>query len=168
MFISQLLGLHFYCCDINRKRYTCQNRVTRELNAKYGEVLSAKQSLQKEVMELQPPWTMKGTVRDRCLPVIRTVRTNLITMSEKKKAEEKEKELTMEIQKVKDTVIRLEKSKSHVELELDTYKRKLDTEINSHKETIQRFNADKKRHLVSKEEARTSAINGGFVAQHRG
>lgn len=30
-------------------------------------------------------------------------------MSEKKKAEEKEKELTMEIQKVKDTVIRLEK-----------------------------------------------------------
>lgn len=30
-------------------------------------------------------------------------------MSEKKKAEEKEKELTLEIQKVKDTVIRLEK-----------------------------------------------------------
>lgn len=30
-------------------------------------------------------------------------------ISEKKKAEEKEKELTQEIQKVKDTVIRLEK-----------------------------------------------------------
>lgn len=55
-------------------------------------------------------------------------------------------------------------SKSHVELELDTYKRKLDTEINSHKETIQRFNADKKDILLSKEEARTSAINGWFCS----
>uniref|UniRef100_K1QTL3 non-specific serine/threonine protein kinase n=1 Tax=Magallana gigas TaxID=29159 RepID=K1QTL3_MAGGI len=147
------------CAEL-QQRYNMSEQSYSELNAKYGEVLSAKQSLQKEVMELQSTLDHERNSQRQMSSQSSELSERISSlMSEKKKAEEKEKELTMEIQKVKDTVIRLEKSKSHVELELDTYKRKLDTEINSHKETIQRFNADKKDILLSKEEARTSAIN---------
>ena len=51
-------------------------------------------------------------------------------------------------------------SKKHVELELDQFRRKLESETNAHKETIRRFNADKKDIITSKEEANIMAIKG--------
>nr|XP_022315785.1 rho-associated protein kinase 1-like isoform X1 [Crassostrea virginica]XP_022315786.1 rho-associated protein kinase 1-like isoform X1 [Crassostrea virginica] len=147
------------CAEL-QQRYSMSEQSYSELNIKYNEVYNTKQSLQKEVMELQSALDHERSSHRQMSSQSSELSERISSLiSEKKKAEEKEKELTQEIQKVKDTVIRLEKSKSHVELELDTYRRKLETEISSHKETIQKFNADKKDILLSKEEARTSAIN---------
>ncbi|XP_048758911.2 rho-associated protein kinase 1-like [Ostrea edulis] len=147
------------CAEI-QQRYNISEQSYSELNIKYSDVQSAKQSLRKEVMELQATLDHERSSHRQASSQTSELSERISSlMSEKRKSEDKEKELTFEIQKVKDSVIRLEKSKSHVELELDTYKRKLETEINNHQETIKRFNADKKDILLSKEEARTSAIN---------
>ncbi|XP_061192680.1 rho-associated protein kinase 2-like isoform X2 [Saccostrea echinata] len=147
------------CAEL-QQRYNISEQSYTELNMKYNEVLSAKQSLQKEVLELQSTLEHERSSNQQVSSQTSELSNRIsLLMSEKRKSEDREKELTFELQRVKDSVIRLEKSKSHVELELETYKRKLETEIGNHQETIKRFNADKKDILLSKEEARTSAIN---------
>lgn len=47
-----------------------------------------------------------------------------------------------------------------MEIELETYRRKLDTEVGSHKDTVAKFNADKRTMLISSEEANLEAMKG--------
>ena len=54
-------------------------------------------------------------------------------------------------------------SKANIELELKTYKMKYDQEVLAHKETIAKFNADKKHILMSTEEANMEAIKGTWI-----
>ena len=51
-------------------------------------------------------------------------------------------------------------SKANSELELKTLQMKLDQEIIAHKETVAKFNADKKHILMSTEEANLEAMKG--------
>ena len=51
-------------------------------------------------------------------------------------------------------------SKANVELELKTMRMKYDQEVLAHKETVARFNADKKNILHSTEEANMEALKG--------
>ena len=51
-------------------------------------------------------------------------------------------------------------NKANVELELKTYVMKFDQEVLAHKETVAKFNADKKNILMSTEEANMEAIKG--------
>lgn len=50
-----------------------------------------------------------------------------------------------------------------MELERDNFYRKLEGEIQSHKETVARYNADKKNILMSTEEANMEAMKGGTL-----
>ena len=51
-------------------------------------------------------------------------------------------------------------SKANSELELKTLQMKLDQEVIGHKETVAKFNADKKHILMSTEEANLEAMKG--------
>lgn len=51
-------------------------------------------------------------------------------------------------------------SKANVDLELKTFMMKYDQEVLAHKETVARFNVDKKTILMSTEEANLEAIKG--------
>lgn len=51
-------------------------------------------------------------------------------------------------------------NKANIELELKTYVMKYDQEMLAHKETVAKFNADKKNILMSTEEANMEAIKG--------
>ena len=64
------------------------------------------------------------------------------------------------MQRQQNAVISLEKSKANIELELKTVRMKYDQEALAHKETIARFNADKKNILHSTEEANLEALKG--------
>lgn len=52
-----------------------------------------------------------------------------------------------------------------MELELDTFKKKLTDEKNAHQTTIARFNADKKVIKATSEESTLSAIKGRIIKQ---
>lgn len=56
-------------------------------------------------------------------------------------------------------------SKANYELELKTLQMKLDQELTAHKETVAKFNADKKHILMSTEEANLEAMKGNLVAR---
>lgn len=47
-----------------------------------------------------------------------------------------------------------------MEVELANYKSKWEQEVQSHKDTVARFNADKKHILMSSEEANMEAVKG--------
>ena len=49
---------------------------------------------------------------------------------------------------------------ANLDLELKTMKQKFDKELQTHKETVNKFNADKKHILMSSEEANLEAIKG--------
>lgn len=55
-------------------------------------------------------------------------------------------------------------SKKYVELELDTVRRNLDAEVSTHKETVAKFNADKKNILMTTEESNTIALKGLIIS----
>ena len=51
-------------------------------------------------------------------------------------------------------------SKKHAEIELQNFALKLESERGSHKETVAKFNMDKKNILMSTEEANMEAMRG--------
>ena len=54
-----------------------------------------------------------------------------------------------------------------MELELKTFMMKHEQEVLAHKETVARFNADKKHILMSTEEANLEAIRGRHLAHKK-
>ena len=62
---------------------------------------------------------------------------------------------------MQDTINMLEKAKNESELERQRFASMLDAERGTHKETVAKFNLDKKNILMSTEEANLEQIRGG-------
>ncbi|KAK3090086.1 hypothetical protein FSP39_009049 [Pinctada imbricata] len=146
-------------CTELQQRYNISEQNYSDLNSKYSDVSSARQQLEKEVMNLQAELDHERNRYKQMNEQVLELHDRIASLqSDKRKGEEKERNLSSEIRRIQESIVVLEKSKKHLEIELDQFRRKLEAETNAHKETVRRFNADKKDALMSKEEANIMAI----------
>lgn len=142
-----------------QQRYNLSEKNYNDLNYKYSEIQNIKLSLEKEVMTLQDSLAHEMSSRTHASEETLELQEKVRGLQmEKQKAEEKERITNKEIQRLGERIVKLEKSKNNLELELDTYKKKYTDEKNAHQTTIDRFNADKKTIKETTETTTLSAI----------
>ncbi|XP_013412061.1 rho-associated protein kinase 2-like isoform X3 [Lingula anatina] len=146
------------CTDMQQKCNSLESGYN-DLQSKYNEIQSVKSSLEKEIFHLQSIIEQERSARTQASEQSSEVESrNRNLHSEVQRFKEKEAQMLKDKQKLSQDVINLEKSRANVELELKTYRMKYDQEVLAHKETIAKFNADKKHILTSTEEASNEAI----------
>lgn len=142
-----------------QQRYTISEKNYNDLNYKFTEIQNMKQSLEKEVMNLQASLDHERSSRTHASEETMELQNKIRALQVEKEAlEEKERITNKEIQRLQDSIVKLEKSKNNMELELDTFKKKLSDEKNAHQATVARFNVDKKVIKATTEETTLSAI----------
>ncbi|XP_069126945.1 rho-associated protein kinase 2-like isoform X3 [Argopecten irradians] len=146
-------------CSELQQRYSILETTYTDLNTKYTEVVSIRQSLQKEVIDLQAILEQERNSHSQNSAHTQELNERIAKLQEEKeRGLEKERNLGDEIQRLNDAIVRLEKDKKHMEIELEANRRKLDTEVGSHKDTVAKFNADKRTLLISSETANLEAV----------
>lgn len=142
-----------------QQRLTVSEQSYLDISSKYSDLLSAKNAVEKELRDLRLALENETLNRNQASEQtvelherIRKLQTDL------DKAAERDRYNAAEIGKLQDTISVLEKGKKHAELELEQFAKKLETERGSHKETVAKFNLDKKNILMSTEEANMEAI----------
>ncbi|XP_064626393.1 rho-associated protein kinase 2-like isoform X3 [Lineus longissimus] len=130
-----------------------------EVHSKYSETVNIKQNLEKELMQLQNALDEERSARALGSDhIVELENRNRSLQTELMRSKDKEAAVIRENQDIQQTIISLEKSKANTELEFKTYMMKYDQEVLAHKETVAKFNQDKKHILMSTEEANLEAI----------
>ncbi|KAI0232790.1 hypothetical protein LSAT2_016895 [Lamellibrachia satsuma] len=150
-----------------QQRYNSVEHAYSELTVKYKELNSSKTSLEKKLIGLQSALEEEKNTQSRNSDYIKELENRTSTLQgEISRLKNKDTVGQNEIQRQQNAVISLEKSKANIELELKTVRMKYDQEALAHKETIARFNADKKNILHSTEEANLEALKANFVVRN--
>ncbi|XP_021378101.1 rho-associated protein kinase 2-like isoform X1 [Mizuhopecten yessoensis] len=146
-------------CSELQQRYSILETNYSDLNTKHAEVVSIRQSLQKELIDLQAILEQERNSHSQSSAHSQELNERLAKLQdEKERGLEKERNLSVELQRLNESIVRLEKDKKYMEIELEAYRRKLDTEVGSHKDTVAKFNADRRTLLISSEEANLEAM----------
>ncbi|XP_067678854.1 rho-associated protein kinase 2-like [Haliotis asinina] len=142
-----------------QQRYTVTEQSYADLNNKYMEVVNTRQNMERELVTLQAALDQERNNRNHESEHTMELSDRIRALqNEKDRLMEKERVNGQELQKKQSIVVQLEKRVANVELERDNFYRKLEAEIQSHKETVARYNADKKNILMSTEEANMEAM----------
>ena len=156
---SEMTARYKKSCSDLQQRYNVSEKNYNDLNYKYTEIQNMKQSLEKEVLNLQASLDHERSSRNHASEETMELQDKIRALQiEKVKVEEKERITNKEIQRYQDSIVRLEKSKNNMELELDTFKKKLSDEKTAHQATVTRFNDDKQVIKATTEETTLSAI----------
>ncbi|KAK3585004.1 hypothetical protein CHS0354_024918 [Potamilus streckersoni] len=124
-----------------------------DVNVRYSDILSAKQNLERDLLNLQTALEQEKNTRVHVSSQTEELHERIRSLqAEIDHAIAKERATNSELQKLQENVMVLTKSKNNVELELKSITGKLENEIAAHKATIDRFNA------YPKEEANLEAI----------
>ncbi|KAL3869241.1 hypothetical protein ACJMK2_041948 [Sinanodonta woodiana] len=124
-----------------------------DANVRYSDILSAKQNLERDLLNLQTALEQEKNTRVHVSSQTEELHERIrLLQTELDHTISKERTTNSELQKLQETVMMLTKSKNNVELELKAITGKLENEITAHKATIDRFNA------YPKEEVNLEAI----------
>ncbi|XP_060563759.1 rho-associated protein kinase 2-like isoform X3 [Ruditapes philippinarum] len=142
-----------------QQRLTITEQSYQDISNKYNELQSAKSAVEKELRDLRLALESETLNRNQASEQSAELHDRIrYLQTELDKATERDRYNANEIHKLQDSINTLEKGKKHAELELQNFAKKLETERGSHKETVAKFNLDKKNILMSTEEANMEAI----------
>ncbi|XP_041359873.1 rho-associated protein kinase 2-like [Gigantopelta aegis] len=148
-------------CNKYKRQYTeLQQRLAMadqkyaDLEDKYIKAVSSERDVERNLASLQNAFEQERNSRNQESEHTAELNERIRALqAEQDNLFRKEETLSQEISKNKQTIAHLEKSRGSLELERDNFKRRLEAEIQNHKETVARYNADKKHILMSTEEA---------------
>lgn len=116
-----------------------------ELNSRYQEGMSIKQKLESEIFALQAAVDGEKNARSQDAQHIFELSERVKSLQDQNKNNHsKETEYNQELQKKQQNIVQLEKNLANVEIDRDNFKRRWESEQQAHKDTIDRYNADKK------------------------
>ncbi|CAH1772749.1 unnamed protein product [Owenia fusiformis] len=142
-----------------QQRYNLVEQSYKDIQGKYNETISGKSSLEQELLGLQQALDSERNARSHNSDHIHDLENQNHSLHNKvQELKQQAIKTQAELERLRQTTVNLEKSKANVELERNTYQAKHDQEMRAHKETIARFNADKKHILMSTEEANIEAV----------
>nr|KAG5694204.1 hypothetical protein BaRGS_027180 [Batillaria attramentaria] len=137
--------------DMQQRYMTLEQNYT-QLNSKYQEVVAAKQKTESEVVALQAALDAEKNARSREAQHASELEERIRGLQEEKAAmQRKEAGHQQDLQHSQQKVVTLEKSLASVELDRDNFKRRWEAECQAHKETVDRYNTDKKNILTTSE-----------------
>lgn len=135
-----------------QQRYMQAEQNHSDLASRYQEVVAAKQKVESEVVALQAALDTERNARAREQQHTFELSERIRGLQEEKAAmQQKETGYDKDLQQSQQKVVTLEKSLAGVELDRDNFKRRWEAECQAHKETIDRYNADKKNILTTSE-----------------
>ncbi|XP_070196209.1 rho-associated protein kinase 2-like isoform X2 [Littorina saxatilis] len=130
--------------DLQHRLMSAEQHYT-DLNARYQEVVSTKQKMESEIMALRSDLEAEGNARNQEAQHIRELSERIETLQQERKSTHvREAGFNKELQQNQQKVVTLEKSLANVEIDRDNFKRRWEAEQQAHKDTIDRYNADKK------------------------
>uniref|UniRef100_T1IKB9 Rho-associated protein kinase let-502 n=1 Tax=Strigamia maritima TaxID=126957 RepID=T1IKB9_STRMM len=130
----------------------------RDLNEKAIDLLNAKESLERDVMNLQALLEQERNSRSRVSDKSAELESRkLALLSEIERLKEREAAATAENQSLNDRMATLEKAKATVELELKNVKLTYEQEKRAHQIDVDSMKADRKN-LLTNEEAKMEAL----------
>lgn len=128
-----------------QQRYATVEHNYNELSARYQEVVAVKQRLESEVLMLQSALDAERNARKHEAQISAELNDRIKNLQQEKfSLQEKETSQKQELSVSQQKVVSLEKSLGGVELERDNFKRQWQAEVQAHKDTVDRYNADKR------------------------
>lgn len=135
-----------------QQRYAMAEQNYSDLNSRYQDVVAARQKLETEIVTLQAALDAERNARSQEAQHALELSERIHSLQEEKSAmQRKETGYNADLQQKQQKVITLEKSLASVELDRDNFKRRWEAEFQAHKETVDRYNADKKNILTTSE-----------------
>ncbi|XP_074643969.1 rho-associated protein kinase 2-like [Tubulanus polymorphus] len=142
-----------------QQRYNHMDQGYNDLHSKYNEITNEKMALEKDILMLQSTLEQERRIGSQKVEQINELERNGRTLeSELMRIKERESAVQREKQELQQSIITIEKAKNKLDYEMKTQLMKMDQEARAHKETVDRFNQDKKHILMSTEEANMEAI----------
>ncbi|WAR23085.1 ROCK2-like protein [Mya arenaria] len=144
--------------DVQQRLATTEQNL-QDLTAKYSELQSAKSAVEKELRDLRLALESETLNRNQVSEQTAELRDRLrYLQSELDKTKDKDHYSSTEILRLQNAISVLEKAKNEAELERQRFSDMLEAERGTHKETVAKFNLDKKNILMSTEEANLEVI----------
>ncbi|XP_076440022.1 rho-associated protein kinase 2-like isoform X2 [Babylonia areolata] len=116
-----------------------------DLHSRYQEVMSLKQKMESELLNLQASVEFEKNARSQEAQHTMELNERIQALQDEKSSmQTKETGYKDEIQQSLQKIFNLEKSVANVELDRDNFKRRWEAEQQAHKDTVDRYNADRK------------------------
>lgn len=142
-----------------QQRHNSLEQSYSDLHVKFAELQTNLAASEEKRLSLQSALSEEENARSRGFEHMSEIENkNRSLQSEVERLREKDSRAMSENQRLQGIVVALEKSKANIELELNSWKMKYESEVTSHRETIARFNADKKQIITTSEEANEAMI----------
>ncbi|WAR23120.1 ROCK2-like protein [Mya arenaria] len=132
--------------DVQQRLATTEQNL-QDLTAKYSELQSAKSAVEKELRDLRLALESETLNRNQVSEQTAELRDRLrYLQSELDKTKDKDHYSSTEILRLQNAISVLEKAKNEAELERQRFSDMLEAERGTHKETVAKFNLDKKKY----------------------
>ncbi|XP_059146890.1 rho-associated protein kinase 1-like isoform X3 [Physella acuta] len=142
-----------------QQKYSMLEQNFNDLNSKYHEVQVIRQSLQNDLFTLQTTLDNERSNKvqeyQRSQELIEQIQ---FLQEEKIKAEERERSNNQNLQQMQQNIFHLEKKATTLEYDKEDFKRKWEGELKAHKETEEKYRAERGSHRSTSDHANLQAI----------
>ncbi|XP_012943125.1 rho-associated protein kinase 2 [Aplysia californica] len=127
-----------------------------ELNSRYQEMQSLKQKLQNDLFSTQATLDSERSNRSQESIHSQELSERILSLQEERtRFQEREKTFSKDIQATQQKIYQLEKNLANLELDRDNLKRRLEAEQHAHKDTVEKYTADR---VVSSDQANQETV----------